>query len=489
MDFLDPQKRRAHTIRLFIGYALVGIALLIATIVLGLYTFGFDINRKTGNVIQNGLVFVDAHPVGADITLNGQPKGRTSTRLTIAEGQYKLTLSQAGYRSWSKQFSLEGGQIQRMDYALLFPTKLVSKDAELYGDKPGLVTSSTDRHWLIIQKPGSLTDFENVDLTTNPNNPTALNLPNDLFTKTGANHVVSLVEWASDNRHVLVKHTWDGGSEYALINSEIPASSQNLTKLLKHPNIDFSLRDKKFDRYYLYDSASHTLSSQDQKDPSPTAVLAHVLSFSPYKADAILYVTDDGVAAGKVKVAVKVGADTFALREITPSDHYLLSLAGFNGHLYMVAGDNPEGRVYIFRDPVETTKRTHALPPPVAALRQDNPQFLSFSDNARFIEVQSGSKFSVYDAEDIRVIHYDTQLSVDASVQATWMDGNRLVLPSAGKLEVFDFDGTNKQTLNTIEPGYASAFDKDYKALFTVSPSVEVPGRTALVRTELRVTP
>src|SRR5690242_13199615 len=92
MDFLDPRKIRAHTIRLFIGYGLVGLALLIATVILGLYTYGFDFNRKTGTVIQNGLVFVDAQPESASIYLNGQSKGKTSARLQIAEGHYGLEL-------------------------------------------------------------------------------------------------------------------------------------------------------------------------------------------------------------------------------------------------------------------------------------------------------------------------------------------------------------------------------------------------------------
>jgi hypothetical protein len=34
MDFLDPKKSHAHTVRLIIGYVLIGIALILATVLL-----------------------------------------------------------------------------------------------------------------------------------------------------------------------------------------------------------------------------------------------------------------------------------------------------------------------------------------------------------------------------------------------------------------------------------------------------------------------
>lgn len=490
MDFLDPRKRRSHTIRLFIGYALVGLALLIGTGFLGLYTYGFDLNQKTGTIIQNGLVFVDAHPDTADIYLNGQLKGKTSSRLVIAEGQYNVELRRTGYRTWKKQFSLEGSQIQRFVYPFLFPDKLISKDVELYSTPPGLVTESPDRHWLIAQKAGSLTDFELYDLTTATNDPTTLSLPASLFTSTTGTSL-ELVEWSNDNRHVVLKRSYNGGTEYILVDRETPTASQNLTKLLARPAVQVSLRDKKYDQYYLFDPAAATLSSVDLKTPvAITPILDRALAFKSYGADTIVYATDSSEPDGKELVRIRSGQETYTLREIAKGDIQLVDIARFDNHWYVAAGSSSEGKVYIFRDPVEIIKRSPKQPPaPVAALRQDNPRFVSFSTNVRFIAVQSGSGFAVYDAEDIRLLHYNTKLALPATYKATWMDGHRLAAVADGKLRVFDFDGTNMQTLNAANADYMPFFDRDYKALFTLSPSVTVAGRTALVRTELKVTP
>src|SRR5438309_1696001 len=100
MDFLDPKKRRAHRIRLMVGYVLVAVALAMGTLVLVLLSYGYDLDRKTGTIIQNGLVFVSARPGAAEIYVDGklQPS-RTDTRLVLPAGQYTLQLKRDGYRS------------------------------------------------------------------------------------------------------------------------------------------------------------------------------------------------------------------------------------------------------------------------------------------------------------------------------------------------------------------------------------------------------
>jgi hypothetical protein len=61
MDYLDPSKERAQTIRLIIGYILIGVAILIATLILLYQAYGFGINKE-GQVIQSGLVFMSSQP-------------------------------------------------------------------------------------------------------------------------------------------------------------------------------------------------------------------------------------------------------------------------------------------------------------------------------------------------------------------------------------------------------------------------------------------
>ncbi len=490
MDFLDPKKKRAHNIRLLIGYLLMAIALAIGTWILAIQTNGYNYDPKTGKVVQSGLVFVDAHPESATVYIDGQQKNQTDTRLVIPAGEHTLELKRDGYRSWQRQFEVGGSSIVRFAYPFLFPVNLVTRDLQLYSTSPGLATETPDRHWLLIQQPGSLTNFDAVDLINKTNPVTPLTLPNNLFSAIGGNHALELVEWSTDNRHVLVKHVFDGGQEFAVIDRETPAASININRLFEIPITSMTLRDKKFDQYYILDANGGVLRRADARNQQLTPILTRVLAFRPHGADVILYVTDENSAAGKAAVRIWDNEKIYNLRQLPVSKRYLIDVARFDGRWYMAAGDDTEQKIYIYRDPFTELKRTPARPAlPLSVLKVASAEYISFSANARFIAVQGGSEFAVYDAENNDQFRYNTRLTLGPSHKAEWMDGHRLVLTSENKVVVFDFDGTNKQILSAAEPSYSVFFDRDYSALFAISKSQVVNSRPALTRTELRVLP
>ena len=125
MDFLDPVKKRALRNRLIAGYFLIGTAILLVTLILVFQSYGYDLDRKTGSIIQNGLLFVSSEPVPSDIYLNGkQVKSNSDARLVLPSDVYKLELKHDGYRTWQRTISLAGASIDRVVYPFLFPTKL-----------------------------------------------------------------------------------------------------------------------------------------------------------------------------------------------------------------------------------------------------------------------------------------------------------------------------------------------------------------------------
>jgi hypothetical protein len=65
------------------------------------------------------------------------------------------------------------------------------------------------------------------------------------------------------------------------------------------------------------------------------------------------------------------------------------------------------------------------------------------------------------------------------------MDGHRMLMVLNDKTVVFDFDGTNQQTLAPSLPGFIPFFDRSYEALYNIAPSVEVQNRYALTRTSM----
>lgn len=492
MDFLDPKKKRAHRIRLFIGYGLMAIALGIATTILMFEATGFDLDRKTGTVIQNGLLFIDAHPEPARITLNGEDKGQTDARLVIPDGEYTVELERDGYRKWIRTFKLAGSSIERLVYPFLFPEKLDSEDVQLYSEVPAFSTQSPDRRWVVVQRPGAVHEFDLYDLSAENVDPLAMTVPPALFTNFGKGaHKLELADWSTDNRHVVVKHVFDGGFEFIRIDREDPAQSINVNKTLNRNPTNVTLRDKKFDQLYLHTLPAGLLEFGDTRTGLVTSVLSNVITYKTYSTEEILFVTAQSAPAGKVYVQIRTADKVHTLRELPAGDpNYMVDISKFDGSWYMLAGSSQEKRAWVYKDPFDILNRTtgNRVPVPETVLKTDKVgQFVSFSATVRFMALQSGSEFAVYDAENDKLFRFDTKQNLDPHEKAQWMDGHRLTFMSDRKLKVVEFDGNYLQELLVLNGSHQPYFDRDYDRLFTISPSVVVPDKPAIVQSFMRI--
>jgi hypothetical protein len=486
MDFFDPEKQKQHTIRLAIGYAVMGVAIVLATIMSLYWARGFSLDKE-GRVIQNGLVFVSSEPQGVDVYMNGQKyKDHTNTRMNLPSGQYVMELKRDGYHSWKRALTVEGESLQRFDYPMLFPVKLDTAVVKQYTATPAFTTESLDRKWLLAVTPDQNV-FNVFDLTADKLVPTTLTVPVDILAAGSTTRTWETVSWAEDNRHVLLKRSYDKlgqpGVEYILLDREAPAASQNLSVVLGFSPTTILLRSKAYDQYYLFDQAAGQVFKADLKHPTPQPYLSNVLAFSA-EGDTVTYATGKDAPEGKVLIrAQQKDEQPVTIRQVAAGTTYLLDVTTYSDNLYVAAGAASEGRVFVYKNPIAALKaRPQEVAVPVQILKVQNPNYMAFSVNKRFVIVENADHFAVYDNETDRGYVYQSKVPLDAPQQhATWMDGYRLSYVSGGKQVVFDFDGSNMQTLAVASPAYVPVFDPDYRYLYTIDPA-----RSALVRTALR---
>lgn len=390
-------------------------------------------------------------------------------------GQYNFVLKRDGYRDWKRAITIEGGAVARFDYPVLFPTKLTTSAVKNYAAQPELSTQSPDRRWVLVQN-GSFNIFDLYDLDHPDKQPVTLTIPASLFNASEGTNTWKEVEWANDNKHVLLQHqTANGGeltSEYILVNREKPEESLNLTKTLGINPPKLGLRNKKYDNYVLYDQTAHSLSTASLKDPAPQLLIDNVLAYKTYGDDIVLYATNEGATAGKTAIKLRDDKQTFVIREVTPSDTYLLDLTKYSGDWYVGVGSSVESRTYIYKNPAQSLRDKPKNPlVPVQVLKAANPNYISFSDNARFIMVENGAQFALYDAETDKGYAYTLEgMPLDAPQEhATWMDGHRLMYVSKGKVVVFEFDDANRYILNNAGASFVPFFDSKFTALHSFS--------------------
>lgn len=486
MDFLDPAKKRQHNRRLFIGYFLISIAVLTLSYLLILQSYGYDYDRHTGQVIQNGLVYVSSHPVKAEVIVNGKSQGTTNTKLTIPTGNYNFVLKSAGYRDWTTTINLDGGSVEQLSYPLLVPEKLITTDTQTYIKAPALLTASPDRHWLLVQRPDSLTTFDSFDINKPAQAPKTISLAANLLKTASGAQALQVVEWSTDNRHVLIKHVYQGGYEFIVVDRQNPALSYNVNTLLDVAPTSVVLRDKKFDQLYAYIAKTKSLISLNATTKQATTTLRHVIDYKVYGSKTILYTSDDTKAVNQYAVNIWDGQKSYLLHNYPAKTAYKLDMASYSGQPYVAVSPVSTNRLYVFKDPLPIMK-SGRIPNPFIALKINNPQFVSFSTNSRFIVAQSGPNFSNYDLEKNLWHYFSLKDKLTLTDKAEWMDGHRLLINVKGKLKMLDFNGDNQQVLVTANDGFNGEFNSDYSLLFTLAPSVSATGKQALTQTNMVV--
>jgi hypothetical protein len=412
----------------------------------------------------------------------------TNTRLVLQSGIYNVKLTRAGYRDWQRTITFDAGSVEHFDYPVLFPSTLTTHKIQTYNGSPGLVTQSPDRRWLLVEQPGSDSSFDLYDLK-DPANPvdTTLNLPANLLTKATSSESWQLDSWADDNQHVLLTHLYDGRTEYILVDRSDPSQSVNLNNTLGVSPTQLSLDNKKYDQYYLYtaspDNSLETATLATGNTLTP--YLQDVLAYQSYGTNTMLYVTSDGAPTGKVLLKLLSGSQTITIRSLPVSPTYLVDLTEYNGVLYIAGGATSDSQIYVYKDPISQFTNQQGTIVPSEVFEVQQPNYLSFSDNAQFIVVENGTNFGVYDIQNEKAYSYTTHLPLDTpQVSASWMDGDRLIYSSGGKLVVFDYDGTNQQTLMGANGAYLPDFSANYDYVFSMNASTTA-GKLDLDRTPL----
>jgi hypothetical protein len=468
MDFIDPKKKKIHRTTLFVGYGLMAIAISLGTAILVLLAYGYDFDRKTGSVIQNGLVFIQSNPVSADVYVNGERRGDGNQRLVLPSGEYAVELQREGYRSWQRDFFLEGGSIKRFVYPFLFPNDIAVRDIESRAAKPSLFTASPDRRWLVIGPDQAIGNFQVIDLNNKDLPKKEFRLPAIIEEDIASAQSVKVIEWSNDNSHLLLQFGKGADAVYILMNHREPEKSIQISRLFQDvPFSSIALRDKKIDEFFLYNNESQVLSIGRRSDASVRPYVRDVIAYATHGEDVVLYVTKN-VETNDVELRIQEKDTTYFVREMPDDTKYLLNIARFDGQWTIAAASAKEKRAYIYRssriatgvDPLATQRIIRTI-----HLKDSTPLALSFSQNTRNVLLHGGNEFAVYDAETDQYYSYTKNMPSSAADTVDWMDGHRITAISDGNVLVFDFDGSNEHSLTSCNASPVR-FDRDYTAFY-----------------------
>lgn len=231
MHNINTQDKKKRAIKLFSAYGLIAIVLIVTTYVLVLVAAGYDIDRQTGKVIQNGALLLETVPDNASVYVDNKlEKDKTPSRLPLREGEYDVRLELENYRTWSSAVSIEGSKVAWLYYPQLIPNVIDTNSVANLG-KLGFVNINHREDGLVAYNqnaPDSLTVF---DLDKPSAEPLTVRIPQKLLSVSTAGAIqgsCEFIEWSDDGTYMLLRYTVDKKSELLLIDMRNPNRSQSI---------------------------------------------------------------------------------------------------------------------------------------------------------------------------------------------------------------------------------------------------------------------
>ena len=464
MDFLDPSNKRSYNIRLFIGFFLSAATIVLGTIILALITSGFTINTKTGQVIQNGLLFIDSTPTAANIYINHKYVKNTNARLELRAGSYNISLYEPGYDTWTTDVDLLGGNVDEVSYPLLVPTKPLVSNIASYTSQPEVFSQTPNQHWLMVSS-ATANSFDIYD-TTNVKTPfTTATIPTNLLVSSAGANTFSVIQWASNNQDVLLEDQYAGAINYIVFNYLTPSLSYNLNQTFPITFTSAKLLNSNYQTPLLFDSTSGDLYLGNETSKTTSLILSKVIDYTYYGTNQFLYATEDGTSTSETSIKFSNLTNTYLVKNVPEANKYLLNIQNYGGNYYYLVGG---GGIYdyIYYNLPNQPNGSNLPIPYTLMVNNTQPTDVLNSTGQRYISLQSGNNFSVYDIQTQDHYRFSLGQNLTSPNYATWFDDNRLISFSNSEMIVFDFDGTNIFNIAHANNNFNGLFSPNYNAAY-----------------------
>lgn len=451
-------KRKRQAI-LFFSYGFMTLATVVMTVVCLLWVLGYQFDVRHGTIVQGGLLQFKSAPTGATVAVDGRATSSlTPSKLEVAAGGHRVTMTKTGYLPWQKDISIKAGELRWLDYARLLPSKLTTTNVRSVGTATQALASPDHRMLVTIDAaaPLTLTLYDIHDLAKVTTK--SITLPTTLVAATDPPATVQIVEWDSGSRYVLLSYTSGEAIDYVRLDKNVDQGAPiNLSR-----EFGMAFRAMHFvgtSGNVYYAMTDHDLRRVDLGAKSVSApLISQVESYVMYGDDTIAFIAtrESKKIAGLYRDATEIPVRTLAAGEPLWVD-----VAEYFSDTYYAIGSRTH--VDIIKDPIKTTKlvrpyATLSLPYEIA--------WLNFSDNGRMLVAGSGRSFINYDLETSSqvVVHPD---EAGSDSVPTWLDNYYLIDNPAGVSRWYEFDGANSHDLMPSERGWPQFVSSDEKNLLS----------------------
>lgn len=465
---INQDSKRFRTAMRFFTYGVMTMAVIALSTLVILLSLGYRFDKGL-NIVREGLVQLGDRPVDAKYSINGKEYSDTTpAKATLPAGDYSIVLHQDGYRSWQKQVTVIAGRVHWVNYARLIPNQLSPQTVKQFG-KVNFAQVSPDKRWIIADVSAEeKNQLELIDLK-DPQKPefTAFTIPkSELTEKDGALGSISFVEWSLDSKYLLLKHTNGDTTEYLRVERAKATNTTNLSKRFQLSLADVHLSGG--NASVIFARTGGTLRRIDLGGNTVSGpLLDNVRSYEVFGDDTIAYARTAEDSDGKqaLQVGLLVKDKNTVLNELPAGNDVSVGYKEYDHHSYFVIANRSTSQVKVLQDPLQESSQGQQV-----FIEFDNlrPHTVQFNPTGRFLMVRDGANVGIYDFYEQQK-HTFALEGITNDIPLKWLDEFRIAAAQNSQLTMWDFDGTNKQTLvsHTTLPSVGPVLDEDDDILYT----------------------
>ncbi len=448
------------------------LSVVVIVAILILIILGYSFNRQDGRLEQGGLLQFASTPSGATVTLDELTLGsRTPSKASVDAKSHHVRMDLSGYRPWQKSIDVQAGTIRWLSYARLIPTDPKVEQVKSYPVIEGALTSPF-RQWVAMQEKLSVPTIILADIRNDEVKYENISLPQDAYTAPaeGATQSFAIDSWAQDERHMLIKHTYNTDQvEWIVVDRTDVTRSVNLTKAfaVAPSKVVFGTNNGR-NLYIRTDDIVRKINLDDQTLSRP--LVSNIEDFWINGGTTVLYTSKVDPNTNTRHVGyIADDMDEVSIIQSYPAATANLKLAfgEYYGKRYIAISHNQTVDVLKGTLPRGTTKAD--LEKVTSFDVKDAPLWLTIGRTGRFVAAQTANGYTVYDVELQKTDATTFDRPAVAQREMQWIDDYMIWSDRAGTLRFYEFDGANQQDVMPVAEGYTVTLSNNNKYVYSIA--------------------
>lgn len=452
-------------------YSIMVLSMIGMLIILMFNMLGYTFNFETKELQQTGLVHYDSYPRGAMVAIDGTELRQTQAKSTVLPGRHTFTMKLNGYKPWQKTLDIKSDTVTLLNYTRLVPTSQKETDVKKLEGVQTAQLSPSGRYMLAVgyknQAPfmtlGDLRNTDDEKFTEHLLNTEILGG----YTNGGTNHAFVVHAWDSNERYMLVRHTYlkaDGAAaeQWLRLDREDASKIVDVTKV-----VGFDIKQAGFigggQELYLLQTSGEVRHVNLGNNNISSPIVSGVQTMQIYGSDRFAYIA---AAPEKFTVGVwkKDWAKPFVVGEFAPKEAPVARVSRYFNKDTFVIGIGKKMLLYRGEISDDADKQKEFLNTAKTIQLAGDISDISVNISGRLVVVRSGKMAQSYDLER-QVL--SSQFDLGGEQKIHWVDDFILWSVGAnGKLIMQEFDGMNTHEMLAVNKDLGAALSSNQRYMY-----------------------